>query len=60
MEEVGMAVRNTVLEKIVEDVRLVRRGEGPPVKKFKALDGQNFDVTTINVNVYLLLSKVRI
>lgn len=28
MEEVGMAVRNTVLEKIVEDVRLVRRGEG--------------------------------
>jgi hypothetical protein len=28
MEEAGMAVRNTVLEKIVEDVRLVRREEG--------------------------------
>jgi hypothetical protein len=28
MDEVGMAVRNTILEKVVEDVRLVRRGEG--------------------------------
>jgi hypothetical protein len=60
MEEVGMAVRNTVLEKIVENVRLVRREEGASGKKCKALDGQNFDVTTVNVNVCLLLSEVRI
>lgn len=38
MEEVGIAVRNTVLERIVEAVRLVRREEGASGEEMQSVE----------------------
>jgi hypothetical protein len=42
MDEVGMAVRNTILEKVVEDVRLVRRGEGASGEEMQSVGWSKF------------------